>query len=244
VKGYGFITPEDNGPEVFLHQSVIQMPGFRSLAEGERIEFECRPSEKGLEATFVCGVEGAQCRGSDRRPVSKKKVKKLRCYNCGEFASHIASKCPQGPLPKRCHFCKSDGHLIADCPDRTISESSASSSMPSSDPTQADPTRSELSPSRPTGSKSTSGTVRDGAEKKSFTGKETLSGVSQPQAGASGSGSRTSEGTGQAGSSSGSKAGAGPAGKPDKKTKSESQGADIKDCDSSKKPSSEKFGPS
>lgn len=39
-----------------------------------------------------------------------------RCYNCGDFGGHIASKCPQGPLPKRCHQCKSSDHLIADCP--------------------------------------------------------------------------------------------------------------------------------
>ncbi len=40
----------------------------------------------------------------------------LRCYNCGEFANHIASKCTVGPQPKRCHHCKSSDHLIADCP--------------------------------------------------------------------------------------------------------------------------------
>ncbi|KAK7500092.1 hypothetical protein BaRGS_00008639, partial [Batillaria attramentaria] len=38
------------------------------------------------------------------------------CYNCGDFANHIAAKCPHGPLPKRCHQCKSTDHLIADCP--------------------------------------------------------------------------------------------------------------------------------
>lgn len=39
-----------------------------------------------------------------------------RCYNCGEFANHIAAKCSLGPQPKRCHNCKSEDHLIADCP--------------------------------------------------------------------------------------------------------------------------------
>ena len=39
-----------------------------------------------------------------------------RCYNCGDFGNHIAAKCPYGPLPKRCHNCKSTEHLIADCP--------------------------------------------------------------------------------------------------------------------------------
>lgn len=41
-----------------------------------------------------------------------------RCYNCGEFANHIAAKCTMGPQPKRCHNCKSEDHLIADCPSR------------------------------------------------------------------------------------------------------------------------------
>ncbi|GBN51117.1 hypothetical protein AVEN_241362-1, partial [Araneus ventricosus] len=40
------------------------------------------------------------------------------CYNCGEFANHIAAKCSMGPQPKRCHNCKSVDHLIADCPTR------------------------------------------------------------------------------------------------------------------------------
>lgn len=40
----------------------------------------------------------------------------IRCYNCGDFANHIAAKCTQGPLPKRCHSCKSINHLIAECP--------------------------------------------------------------------------------------------------------------------------------
>ena len=39
-----------------------------------------------------------------------------RCYNCGEFANHLASQCTKGPMPKRCHNCKSEDHLIEDCP--------------------------------------------------------------------------------------------------------------------------------
>jgi len=119
AKGWGFITPEDGSQEVFVHQSVIQMPGFRSLGDEEDVEFECKESDKGLEATVVTGPEGNECKGSHRRPMPKKKVKKIRCYNCGDLAHHIASKCNLGPQPKRCHNCKSDDHLIADCPKRT-----------------------------------------------------------------------------------------------------------------------------
>ncbi|XP_044763874.1 protein lin-28 homolog [Coccinella septempunctata] len=41
------------------------------------------------------------------------------CYNCGQFANHIAEKCSLGPQPKRCHNCRSEDHLIADCPSKT-----------------------------------------------------------------------------------------------------------------------------
>jgi len=59
-------------------QSVIQMSGFRSLGDEEEVEFACKESEKGLEATIVTGRDGNECIGSSRRPMSKKKVKKIR----------------------------------------------------------------------------------------------------------------------------------------------------------------------
>ncbi|XP_053206849.1 uncharacterized protein LOC128391037 isoform X2 [Panonychus citri] len=120
AKGWGFITPNDGGPDVFVHQSVIQMNGFRSLGDEEEVEFECKISDKGLEATLVTGCEGLECKGSHRRPMSKKKFKKVRCYNCGEFANHIASKCNMDPQPKKCHHCKAADHLIADCPAKDV----------------------------------------------------------------------------------------------------------------------------
>lgn len=40
----------------------------------------------------------------------------MRCYNCGEFANHLAKDCAQGSQPKRCHHCKNEDHLVADCP--------------------------------------------------------------------------------------------------------------------------------
>lgn len=53
----------------------------------------------------------------------------FRCYNCGEFANHIAAKCALGPQPKRCHNCKSEDHLIADCPQRPETSSSGDAAM-------------------------------------------------------------------------------------------------------------------
>lgn len=116
AKGWGFLTPSDGSQDVFVHQSVIQMSGFRSLGDNESVEFKASRTEKGLEATEVRSPKGGDCKGSHRRPGARQKYKKVRCYNCGEFANHLASQCTKGPLPKRCHNCKSEDHLIEDCP--------------------------------------------------------------------------------------------------------------------------------
>ena len=54
-KGYGFITPEsgDSGKDVFVHYSVIQGDGFKTLAEGNQVEFELTNGPKGEQATNV-----------------------------------------------------------------------------------------------------------------------------------------------------------------------------------------------
>jgi CspA family cold shock protein len=51
-KGYGFIT-QDEGEDVFVHYSEIQGDGYRSLNEGDRVEFEVAQGKKGLQATTV-----------------------------------------------------------------------------------------------------------------------------------------------------------------------------------------------
>ncbi len=52
AKGYGFITQE-GGEDVFVHYSAIQAQGFKSLAEGDRVEFEGTRGPKGLQAANV-----------------------------------------------------------------------------------------------------------------------------------------------------------------------------------------------
>ncbi len=52
-KGYGFITPEDGGKDLFVHHSNIGGDGFKSLAEGAKVEFEPAEGAKGPEARNV-----------------------------------------------------------------------------------------------------------------------------------------------------------------------------------------------
>jgi CspA family cold shock protein len=53
AKGYGFITPEDGAKDLFVHRSNIAGEGFRTLAEGAKVEFEAREGAKGPEAVDV-----------------------------------------------------------------------------------------------------------------------------------------------------------------------------------------------
>ena len=53
AKGYGFIAPEDGSKDVFVHHSSIVGNGYKSLAEGAKVEFEARQGEKGPEAINV-----------------------------------------------------------------------------------------------------------------------------------------------------------------------------------------------
>ena len=55
-KGFGFITPEDGQKDLFVHHSAIQGNGFKSLAEGDRVEFEVVQGKKGPAAENVVKI--------------------------------------------------------------------------------------------------------------------------------------------------------------------------------------------
>jgi cold shock protein len=55
-KGFGFITPDEGGKDLFVHHSAIVSDGFRSLAEGARVQFETEAGAKGPKAVNVTTV--------------------------------------------------------------------------------------------------------------------------------------------------------------------------------------------
>jgi CspA family cold shock protein len=56
AKGYGFITPENGSKDCFVHHTAIKADGFRSLAEGDRVEFDIVEGQKGPAAENVSKV--------------------------------------------------------------------------------------------------------------------------------------------------------------------------------------------
>lgn len=56
-KGFGFITPDNGGKDVFCHHSEIEMEGFRKLEQGDRVEFEIVQDPKGPRASGVVKLE-------------------------------------------------------------------------------------------------------------------------------------------------------------------------------------------
>jgi CspA family cold shock protein len=52
-KGFGFITPAEGGEDLFAHHTAIEMSGFKTLKEGQKVEFEVRKGPKGLQAANI-----------------------------------------------------------------------------------------------------------------------------------------------------------------------------------------------
>jgi CspA family cold shock protein len=56
AKGFGFITQDGGGDDVFVHHTAIQSEGFRTLAEGQKVEFDVNKGPKGLQAANVRAI--------------------------------------------------------------------------------------------------------------------------------------------------------------------------------------------
>lgn len=58
AKGYGFIVPESGGEDVFVHYSTIDGNGFKTLKEGQAVQYEASESPRGVQTTRVMGEDG------------------------------------------------------------------------------------------------------------------------------------------------------------------------------------------
>ncbi|KAI6230083.1 Protein lin-28-like protein isoform X1 [Aphelenchoides fujianensis] len=121
TKGFGFIDPhfeeaKQHNDDVFVHQSALQMEGFRSLDENEEVEFVVHLGRNGLEAAEVQGADGAKLRGHHVRPLGKKREKMIRCFKCGQLGFHQASRCKKEIPAKACYHCHASDHLVSECP--------------------------------------------------------------------------------------------------------------------------------
>ena len=70
AKGYGFITPDDGSEDLFAHFSAIQMGGFKTLKEGQKVSFEVTQGPKGKQASNIQAAQAALARLRVSKPAA------------------------------------------------------------------------------------------------------------------------------------------------------------------------------
>ncbi len=87
AKGYGFITPDDGSEDLFAHFSAIQMNGFKTLKEGQKVRFEVMQGPKGKQASNIQGTDAALA-GSEKPALA---AGFFLCRHRRQAALHICS---------------------------------------------------------------------------------------------------------------------------------------------------------
>src|SRR3954469_25088177 len=91
-KGYGFITVDEGGQDVFVHYSAIDMTGYRTLAEGQRVEFEVGTGAKGPQAESGRPGRPPPADGAASPPLYQPGVRLSPGSACG-IAQAVVSAC-------------------------------------------------------------------------------------------------------------------------------------------------------
>ncbi|CAH8540348.1 unnamed protein product [Schistosoma turkestanicum] len=141
MEHFGIIVADFRNLEIFFHQSNVYGINPDQLYPDLPVWFQIRPGVRGLEGyniqpavemrqlastsriqwsePTVCqpsfGAFGAQPFRMRRLP-ERRRTRRFRCYNCGQYASHKAATCPYEPMRRRCYRCRDPTHLIAQCP--------------------------------------------------------------------------------------------------------------------------------
>ncbi|CAH8604148.1 unnamed protein product [Schistosoma bovis] len=137
---FGSIVADFRNLEVFFHQSNVYGISAEQLYPDLPVWFQIRPGVRGLEGYNIQpAIEMREFPSTSRIPWSepavrqplfplsseplrmrrlpeRRRTRRFRCYNCGQYASHKAATCPFEPMRRRCYRCRDPNHLIAQCP--------------------------------------------------------------------------------------------------------------------------------